>query len=62
MGFPGGSDSKESCCNVGDPGSTPGSGRSPRDGNGNSPQYSCLENVMDKDWLSTVHGFAKSQI
>ena len=38
----GGSDSKESSCNVGDPGSTPGSGRSPREGNGNPLQYSCL--------------------
>ena len=33
-GFPGGSDSKESACNVGDPGSIPGSGRSPGEGNG----------------------------
>ena len=33
-GFPGGSDSKESACNVGDPGSTPGLGRSPGEGNG----------------------------
>ena len=37
----GGSDSKESSCNAGDPGSTPGSGRSPREGNGNPLQYSC---------------------
>ena len=34
MGFPGGLDSKESACNAGDPGSTPGSGRSPGEGNG----------------------------
>ena len=34
MGFPGGSDSKETACNVGDPGSAPGSGRSPGEGNG----------------------------
>ena len=33
---------------VGDPGSVPGSGRSPREGNGNPLQYSCLENPMDK--------------
>ena len=45
--FPGGSDSKASACNVGDPGSIPGSGRSPGEGNGNPLQYSCLENPMD---------------
>ena len=44
QGFPGGSDGKESYCNAEDPGSTLGSGRSPRGGNGNSLQYSCLEN------------------
>ena len=42
MGFPGGSDIKESSCSVGDPGFIPGSGRSPGDGNGNPRQYSCL--------------------
>ena len=41
--FPGGSDGKESVYNAGDPGSIPGSGRSPREGNGNPVQYSCLE-------------------
>ena len=40
MGFPGGSNDKESACNVGDPGSIPGSGRSPGEGNGNPFQYS----------------------
>ena len=48
--FPGGSDSKASVYNayhVGDLGSIPGSGRSPEEGNGNSLQYSCLENPMD---------------
>ena len=44
MGFCGGSDSKESTCIVGDLGSTPGSGRSPRGGHGNLLQYSSLEN------------------
>ena len=34
LGFPGGSESKESACNAGDPGSIPGSGRYPREGNG----------------------------
>ena len=43
LGFPGGSDSKESACNVGDLGSIPGLGRSLGGGYGNS-QYSCLEN------------------
>ena len=45
--FPGGSDGKASACNVGDPGSIPGLGRSPGEGNGNLLQYSCLENSMD---------------
>ena len=44
--FPGGSDGKESACNAGDPGSIPGSGRSPGGGSGNPLQYSCLENSM----------------
>ena len=43
----GGSDGKASAHNVADPGSTPGSGRSPGEGNGNLVQYSCLENSMD---------------
>ena len=47
MDFPGGSDSKASAYNSGDPGSIPGSGRSPREGNGNPLQCSCLENPMD---------------
>ena len=41
--FPGGLVGKESACNVGDPGSIPGSGRSLGEGNGNPLQYSCLE-------------------
>ena len=47
-GFPSGSDGKESACNEGGLGSIPGSGRSPRERNGNTLQYSCLENSMDK--------------
>ena len=43
-GFPGGSDSKESTCNVRDMGSIPGLGTSPGGGHGNPLQYSCLEN------------------
>ena len=45
-----GSDGKVSVCNAGDPGSIPGSGRSPREGNGNPLQYSCLEDFMDRPW------------
>ena len=45
--FPGGSEVKASAYNAGDPGSIPRSGRSPGEGNGNSLQYSCLENPMD---------------
>ena len=43
LDFPGGSDSKVSAYNAGNPGSIPGSGRSPGEGNGNPLQYSCLE-------------------
>ena len=46
--FPGDSDSKASVYNVGDPGSIPGSGRSPGEGKGNPLQYYCLENPMDR--------------
>ena len=46
--FPGGSDGKASAYNAGYPGSIPGSGRSPGEGNGNPLQYSCLENPMDR--------------
>ena len=48
-GFPGGSEVKASASNAGDPGSIPGSGRSPGEGNGNPLQYSCLENPMDRE-------------
>ena len=61
-GFPGGSDGKTCVCNARDPGSIPGLGRSPGEGNGNPLQYSCLENPMDRGaWYATVHGVAKSQ-
>ena len=53
MGFPGGSDDKESVWNTGDPGLIPGPGRSPGEGNGYPLQYSCLENSMDRGaWLA----------
>ena len=62
LGFPGGSEVKASASNAGDPGSIPGSGRSPGKGNGNPLQYSCLENPMDRGaWRATVHRVAKSQ-
>ena len=61
LGFPGGSDSKESACNEGDPGSIPGSGRSPGEGNDNPLQYSCLENLMDRGAWQAVHGVTKNQ-
>ena len=47
LGYSGGSDGNASPCNAGDPGSIPGSGRSPGEGNGTPLQYSCLENSMD---------------
>ena len=48
LGFPGGSDGKESTCNAGDLSSIPTSGRSPRDENDHPLQYFCLENSMDR--------------
>ena len=53
---------KASACNVGDPKSIPGTGRSSGEGNGNPLQCPCLENPMDGDaWQATGHGVAKSQ-
>ena len=58
---PYGSNSKDSTCSAGDPGSIPGSGRSPGEVNGYLIQYSCQENSMDRGaWRATVHGVAKS--
>ena len=60
MGFPGGSDGKESTCDAGDLGSVPGSGRSSGGGNGSPLQYSFLENPMDRGaWWAAVHRVAK---
>ena len=62
LGFPGGSDNKESACNVGDLCSIPGLGRSPGGGHGNPLQYSCLENLIDRGaWRAIVHGVTKSR-
>ena len=61
MGFPGGSDSKESVCNSGDMGSITRLGRSLGERNGNLLQYSCLENPMDGvAWRATVHRVTKN--
>ena len=55
-----GSVGKESACSAGDPGSIPGLGKSPGEGNGN-PLYPCLENLMDRGaWWGAVHGVTKS--
>ena len=60
-GFPGGSEGKASACNEGDPGSIPGLGRSPGEGNGNPLQYSCLEKPMDRGaWQLQFMGSQKS--
>ena len=56
------SDGKESACNAGHPGSIPGSGRFPGERNGKPPQYSCLENSVDRGaWSGIAYGVAKSQ-
>ena len=61
LGFPGGSDGKESACNMGDQGSIPGLGRSPGEGTGYPLQYSCLESSMDRGaWQATDHRVTKS--
>ena len=62
LGFPGGSDSRESACNVRDLGLIPGLGRSPGEGNDDPLQYSCLGSPMDRGtWQATVHGIAKNR-
>ena len=60
LGFPGGSDI---CCNVGDPASASGLGKSHGEGNGNALQYFCLENPMDRGacW-ATVWGCKESDM
>ena len=62
MGLPGGSDRKDSDCNAGIPGSIPGSGKSPGEGNDNPVQYSCFKISMDRRaWQARVHGVTKSE-
>ena len=62
LGFPSGSDHKESACNAGDSGSIPGLGRSPGEENGKPLQCSFLENPMDRGaWWAIVHRVRKSR-
>jgi len=61
LNFPGGSDGKESACNVGDLGSIPGSGRSPERGQGNPLQYSCLENPHGQRSLAGYSPWGRKQ-
>ena len=63
LGFPGGSDSKESAYNAGDLGSIPVLGRYLREGSGCPLQCSCLEKSMDRGaWQAIDHGVTKSRI
>ena len=61
-GFPGGSDGEESACNARDLGSTPGSGRSPGEGNGYPLQYSCLENSMDRGAWRVIQSMGSQRV
>ena len=62
MGFPYSSIGKDCTCSAEDPGSIPGLGRSPGEGNGNPLQYPFLENLMYKGaWWAAVHGVTKSR-
>ena len=61
-GFPDASVVKNLPANAGDTGLTPGSGRSPGEGNGGPLKYSCLENSMNRGaWRAAVHGVTKSR-
>ena len=61
MGFPGGPEVKNLPAGARDTASTPESGGSPGERNGNPLQDSCLGNPMDREaWQATVHGVAKS--
>jgi len=60
LGLPWWLSSNESACNAEDVGLIPGSGRSPGEGNGNTLQYSCLGNPMDRGtWRAIIHGVVK---
>ena len=60
MGFPGGSVVKNLPANTGDVVLIPGLGRSAGEGYGNTLQYFCLEHLLVRGWLATVHGVTKS--
>ena len=63
MGFPGGSDGKESACKAGDLGSIPGWGRFPGEGNGYPLQYSCLENPWDRGaWQAIYSSWGQKEL
>ena len=62
MDFSGGSDGKASAYNVGDPGLTPGSGRSPGGGNGNHSSILAWRPMDYGAWRATVHGVEKNQM
>ena len=62
MDFPHGSVVKNLPANAGNLGLIPGSGRSSREGSGNSLQYSCLKNPLDKAWQPRVCGTAESDL
>ena len=62
MGFPGGSDGKESACNVGDLGLIPGLGRSPGGEHGNPLQYSCLENPLELRSLASYSPWGRKEL
>ena len=62
-GFPGGAVVKNPPARAGDSDSIAGLGRPPEEGNGNTLQYACLGNPMDRGtWWATVHGVTKSWI
>ena len=62
MGFPHSSVGKESACNAGDPGSIPGSGRCPGEGNGNPLQCSCLKNSMDRGAWQAIQSMVSLRV
>ena len=61
LGFPGGSDGKESACNAGELGLIPGLGRSPGEGDSNPLQYSCLENCTNRRVWCTIQEVADNR-
>ena len=62
MGFPGGSDGKESACNVGELGLIPGLGRSHRGQHGNPLQYFCLENPLGQRWPGRLQSMGSQRV